>query len=845
MALLPASVVIVIVAVLALLATGLLWLYGKKRSSRRPWAWFLLLLCCMGGWMNMTGYRQEGTEKDVLRLAGGKRVWVGGNIVGIGEKEKSYGLTLAGCRVMTGLRGNTEHGEYEGGNVDSDVAEYEIPDLVVYVEKEKFERVEKQQTVRLGMEVAVFGKLEEPSEARNPGEFDFREYYRALGIRLQMFGEDMEILDDGSWRYRDFLYRLRKAAARVLEEICEPEDLGIFQAAILGDKASLDDGVRRLYQRNGIAHLLAISGLHISLLGMFVYRMLRKAGMSYGVSGVIGTVVIVSYGILTGGSSSVIRAVMMILVFLLAGYLGRSYDMLSAAGLSCILILLEYPGMVTQAGFQLSFGAVAAIGGLGPWMVEKLGVKHGFGKTVVLGAAVQMVTGPVIVYHFYQYPVYGIVLNLVVIPLMGYVVVSGILGILLGAMWQPAGIVAVGSGHYILKGYRWLCIMFEKLPGANLVIGRPGLWQIGAYGAAMALLLWFVCDRWAVRDAGRKRMAETMCGQLAVGNLCSRKTAKTVGGATVRSSWLSRSSCRFVILMAGTVGCFLLLWQIPVKGMDVTFLDVGQGDGICIRTKEAVILIDGGSTDKKELGKNTMEPYLKSLGISQVDYAVISHGDKDHISGIQYLLEEDGDIRIRNLVLPWLGREDSSYEPLVRLMEAHGGQIHWMQTGERIKAGALSLTCLYHGSVVRRQDRNEHSLVLELNYGQTGILLTGDMSEAGEKDMIAGYRSGEHHIQILKAAHHGSRYSSCEAFLRLISPEWTVISCGEGNSYGHPHKEMLERLEDQGTEILVTEDAGAIVVSTDGEQIRFDSYLGKDSRREETTRSVAGDQLAG
>lgn len=810
MALLPASVVIVIVAVLALLATGLLWLYGKKRSSRRPWAWFLLLLCCVCGWMSMAGYRQEGTEKDVLRLSEGKRVWVGGKVAAIGEKEKSYGLTLTDCRVMMGRWGDTEYGngKYQGENLDLAAAEYDVPDLVVYVEKEKFERVEKQQTVRLGMEAAVFGKLEEPSEARNPGEFDFREYYRALGIRLQMFGEDLEILDDDSWRYRDFLYRMKKAAVRVLEEICEPEDLGIFQAAILGDKTSLDDGVRRLYQRNGIAHLLAISGLHISLLGMFVYRMLRKAGLSYGVSGVIGTAVIVSYGILTGGSSSVIRAVMMILIFLLAGYLGRSYDMLSAAGLACILILLEYPGLVTQAGFQLSFGAVAAIGGLGPWMVEKLGVKHGFGKTVVLGAAVQLVTGPVIVYHFYQYPVYGIVLNLVVIPLMGYVVVSGILGILLGAVWPPAGIAAVGSGHYILEFYRWLCVVFEKLPGANLVIGRPGLWQIGAYGAAMALLLWFVCDRWAVRDAGRP-------------------------------SRLSPLSCRCVILMAGTAVCFLLMWQLPVKGMEVTFLDVGQGDGICIRTREAVILVDGGSTDEKELGKNTLEPYLKSLGISRVDYAVISHGDKDHISGIQYLLEENGDIRIRNLVLPWLGRKDSSYEPLVRLMEAHGGQVHWMQAGERIKAGGLSLTCLYHGSEARRQDRNEHSLVLELHYGQTGILLTGDMSENGEKDMIAG--NCLNHIQILKAAHHGSRYSSCEAFLRLISPEWTVISCGEGNSYGHPHKETLERLEDQGTEILVTEDAGAIVVSTDGEQIRFDSYLGKEIGREETTRSVAGD----
>ena len=729
----------------------------------------------------MSGYRKDGVEKETLRLTEGKRVWVRGIVEEIGEKEKSYGLTLSGCRGMG-----------TGGTGD-----WDAPDMVVYVEKEKFERVEESLTVRLGMEVAVWGEIKEPSEARNPGEFDFKEYYRALGIRLQMFGEDMRIVDDPrnegwkepGWRYRDWLYRMRLAAGEVLKSICEPEDYGIFQAAILGDKTALDDGVRRLYQRNGIAHLLAISGLHISLVGMCVYQALRRAGMSYGAAGITGAAAIVSYGILTGGSSSVMRAVCMLLVFLLAGYLGRSYDMLSAAGLACILILLEYPGLVTQAGFQLSFGAVAAIGGLGPWMVEKLEVKNSFGKTVILGAAVQMVTCPVIVYHFYEYPIYGIVLNLVVIPLMGYVVVSGILGIALGAVWRPAGVVAVGSGHYILEFYRWLCSCVERLPGANLIVGQPRMWQIGVYGVAMAVLLWYVC-----------------------------------------CVWVRRLMIRCMVLAAGTALCFFLLWQLPTRGLEVTFLDVGQGDGICIRSKNVVILVDGGSTDKKELGKNTMEPYLKSLGISQVDYAIVSHGDQDHISGLQYLLEENSDIRIKNLILPWLGREDPSCQSLVRLMESHGGQIHWMQAGERIKAGALSLTCLYHGSEHRKQERNEHSLVLELTYGQTSVLLTGDMSEAGEKDMITQNTllPPTPPIQVLKSAHHGSKYSSSEPFLESVTPQWAIISCGEGNSYGHPHQETLDRYRNHGIKILITEDTGAITAYMNGETISWSIFLHQD-----------------
>lgn len=753
---------------LALCVPGLLWLGKKKQCSRRLWLWLLLFLCCVLGYGRMRAYLSVDQGEYILFLAKGKPVTVYGTVRRIAGKEKHLGLTLTECSLVW------------------DEAAYKMPDMLVYVERETFQTVDEKGKVRLGMQISVRGKPEKPSEVRNPGEFDFREYYKALGISYQMFGERLEVSDRRYYRYRDGLYRMRLEAARVLEEICEPQDVGIFKAAVLGDKTSLEEDVRDLYQRNGIAHLLAISGLHISMVGLGIYRICRRLGLSYGNAGLLGVAVVVSYGILTGGSSSVVRAVMMVLFYLLAEYLGRSYDMLSAAALACVLLLWDSPGLLTQAGFQLSFGAVAAIGGVGPWMAERLEVTGNREKTIVLGVSVQMVACPVILYHFYQYPAYGIFLNLAVIPLMAYVIVSGIAGIILGFIYLPAGVAAVGSGHYILEFYLQLCWWGKELPGANLVMGRPGMWQIGLYTALLAALLWITCVGMREKVGRFQRQG---------------------------------------VLASGVIICFLVMWQIPVKGVEVTFLDVGQGDGVCIRTKNAVILVDGGSSDKKRLGKNTMEPYLKSLGISQVDYAVVSHAHLDHISGLLYLLKKNGDIRIRNLVLPWLGREDESYKYLVELMKLHGGSVHWMREGERIGVGDMSLTCLYHGDERKKRDRNEHSLMLQLEYGGTRILLTGDMSIEGERDMMVKSKMDLKRCFLLKVAHHGSKYSGCEEFLKQSDPEWAVISCGEGNFYGHPHSDALERLSNQGTKILITKDTGAITVGMEGEQTRIQTFL--------------------
>ncbi|MEG2699565.1 MAG: DNA internalization-related competence protein ComEC/Rec2 [Hungatella sp.] len=754
----------------------------------------LLLLCGLLGWGRMNLARQSDPSAVYVEQLGEHQVEIRARIKRIEAKENSYALTLS------------------PGFLYRKTENYPFPAVRLYIPKEAFEQMDSRETVRIGMEISAWGQPEKPGVARNPGEFDNRSYAYATGIAYQMFGSGCQLTDTRYSFYYDGLYRVKQAAAHRLDLLCEPEDAGILKAALLGDKSSLDETIQGLYQRNGIAHLLAISGLHISLVGLSLYRLLRKAGLSYGWSGCVGILFVISYGILTGGSASVVRAVIMVLVSILAEYLGRSYDMLSAAALAAILLLLEYPYLLFQGGFQLSFGAVGAIGGLAPWLVKNLTWKKPWQQSILMGISIQLLTYPILLYHFFQYPLYGILLNLLVIPLMAYVILSGMSGLLLGMLSPGLAMAALGSEHYILRFYEWLCRMCEHIPGSNLILGRPPAWQILLYYPALLFLLFWIWTR-------RKKQEVFESEGAPIGN--------------------------FLVFGGGCLICFCLLLKIPMKGVEVTFLDVRQGDGICLQTRQAVILVDGGSSSQKEIGKRSLEPFLKSRGISRIDYAIVSHGDQDHINGLVYLLGTESGIAVEHLVLPKLAQEEPGYELLEELAHQKKIPIHWMKRGEKIRAGNLVLTCIYDGNKAKKGEKNEHSLLLAATYGDMEMLLTGDMSGDGEGEILSDPKLAEkiRDISILKVAHHGSKYSSRADFLQSVNPVLAVISCGEDNTYGHPHPETMKRLQRQNTEILTTMDRGAITVYSDGSKVAVRCFLSLDLKGEKRDFHLKKDRI--
>lgn len=805
----------------ALLAAGacFAWLsrlFKDRRSAGGIWLPVFLLFVLFGmgraeRWNSVWEVREEACD----RLAG-SFAELEGRLAAVEEIEDRVQLTVRAAVARPMGKGADEKSAARLSCV-----------LVSWTRPE-----EDNQDFEAGMSLRIKGELEPFPEARNPGEFDYRKYCRAMGVECRMYGEEVEVTGGEPSPLLRLLSAIRDSAKRNLKRCADPEDAGIFSAAVLGDKTELDPELKDLYQRNGIAHLLAISGLHLSLIGLGVYRLLRKAGLGLGLAGAAGTAFIVCYGVMTGGSPSVVRAVAMMSAGFLASWLGRSYDLLSAAALALLLLAWKSPGLLAQGGVQLSFVAVFAVGAVLPVVRDFLGRERSWTAPAAATVSIQLATLPVVLYHFYEFPVYGVFLNLLVVPLMGGVVCSGIAAAAFGGLSAGLGTAAAGTGHYILTFYEWLCRRIEALPFHTVVMGRPSMGAMLAYylilGAFLALAGKMAAER--AQEKGReeeeKEGKKERRSEMKRGSRMERGT-----GAEHDEGKCDSPTALWRRLGLFAAFCALLLWILaprPVKGLEVLFLDVGQGDGILLRTGRRAVLIDGGSTSEKKLGEYRLEPCLKSLGVSAIECAFISHGDSDHMSGVRYLLEEDRGISVESLMLSCQGREDEALAALDAMVCERGGVVEYIGAGDRFSFGELEITCLHPGPEDRPADRNEESEVLKADYGNCHILFTGDMSGEGEKKLMASLADSPEtlsQIQILKTAHHGSRFSSGGEFLDALGVKWAVISYAEGNSYGHPHREAVERLEERGAAIYRTAESGAIWLKTDGRMVYFHGFL--------------------
>ena len=653
-------------------------------------------------------------------------------------------------------------------------------------------------------------EVQEPEPPSNPGQFDAQLYYQTEGVCLFCYANEAEVVDAHVDVWRQAMYQLRICLGEQCDRVFGEKDSSVLKAMLLGEKKELDADVKRVYQKSGMSHLLSISGLHISLLGVSLYRFLRKIGGSYPLAGIPSLLFVLFYGSLTGMSTSTARAVTMFVLAVTADILGKSYDMLTALAAAALLLLLEQPLYARNAGFLLSFGAVLGIGVLYP-AVEHLFRRHErsrFLQSFLVSCSIQILTFPLIQYFYYEFPLYSILLNLLVIPLMGILMPAGIFALLFSFISLPGAAFLALPCKGILWLYEWLGQKCLSLPGAVFISGQPALWQILVYYAGIVAFVWR-----QYRNIGRQKWKTER--QL--------EEEKEKEACRERRRSLRCSQLRYVILYA--VLCVLLTWRFT-NGFRFTMLDVGQGDGLFLQTAAGTTcLIDCGSTDVKQVGTYRLIPFLKSQGIRKLDFVCVTHTDADHTSGIEELLEaagEPGEVSVGTLVLPAWAEPD---EPLCRLAKQRGIFVFWMGKGGSIRDATTQITCLHPTKEKTYADKNAGSLVLQVTYGDFSMLLTGDLEEQGEQEILEMKAAKERQTtyawdfccDILKVGHHGSSSSTSESWLDAVRPKVALISCGEGNSYGHPHAETLERLKEAGSTIFTTPECGAVTVHSDGE----------------------------
>lgn len=391
-----------------------------------------------------------------------------------------------------------------------------------------------------------------------------------------------------------------------------------------------------------------------------------------------------------------------------------------------------------------------------------------FSEAFLGSLGIQLVTLPILLSSYYEAPLYSVLANFLLLPLMGGVLFASLGGIIMGGIQIFLGKFCFGFVHYCLFLFDTVCRILANLPCPNMILGKPFLWQIVLYYVGLLAF----CSLQKRRDSRKNRL----------------------------------------FLLASVVIICLPVHR--VAGIEITNLDVGQGDCTCIRTNIGTLLVDGGSSDVSDVAKYRIVPYLKSQGVSYLEYVFVTHSDSDHISGIRGLLEDPHHmgLKIGTVVLPKIEKKDVAYVELVALCKKAGVNVVFMEKGDRIEWGEAVISCLHPYASYKWETENNYSLVLQLCYRRFNGLLTGDLEAEGERELQGQIG----HATYLKVGHHGSKGASSEDFLQRVTPDLAVLSAGRKNRYGHPSAEVMERLREVGAKMYCTIEKGAVTVESDG-----------------------------
>ena len=677
-------------------------------------------------------------------------------------------------------------------------------------------RVLRYPTYHYGDVLKVTGVLETPPQFE---DFDYKSYLARQGIYSVIYYPGIEVLERGQGsKPLQWIYSLReRLSASLARALPEPQG-SLAQAILLGLRGNIPDSVYEAFSRTGTAHLLAISGLHISIvIAMFLSFGILVFGRQRSIYIWLTLAITWLYALLAGMHPPIIRAVIMGSLFLIAEYLGRQRSAIIALAFAAAVMVGVQPNLLWTVSFQLSFLAMAGLILLYPYFQVwgRKGVASLFGAKERIVAVGNMLTdgfaatlaaivavGPLIVYNFGVVSLVALPATFLALPALPFIIVTAALVAFVGLFTLLTAQI-LGWLAWLFLSYLILVVQgFDALPHSSLEVSSVSTWYIWGYYAILTVVI-VLLNR-------RKQLAD-FSSRLASG---IKQVTKGIPKPHLGFS------TKWLILPLLVIA--ILVWSVtltmPDDKLHVSFLDVGQGDAILIQTPNGQdILIDGGPDFQKiNLELSEKLPFWDRT----IDLVVCTQPQADHVTGLVEVLKR---YKVKQVLEPGVSYNSSIYQEWLNIVEDKGIEYNIARAGQEIDLGnGIELEVLNPPQDLFEEtshDVDNNGVMLRLTWSKVSFLFTADIREEAEFELI-GQRANLRST-VLKVAHHGSDTSTTSQFLAAIDPRVAVISVGANNPFGHPSPRVTQRLIDRLGEdnVYRTDEGGTIEFITDGERL--------------------------
>lgn len=657
------------------------------------------------------------------------------------------------------------------------------------------EENERNITPAYRTRVSFTAAIDKPKPATNPGGFNYRRYLCSAGASGSVYLRNISEINLLGMEKGGYIHKLgfniKNTVLGIVEYCMDKNQAGLLAGMIIGYKDGLDEEAFNAFSRAGLTHIMVASGMNVAFIILPLTFIFKKLNLPNLPANLFTIFVLILFVFVTGFSASVARAVIMGIIILAGKIIMRETDIYTSIAAAAVILLWLNPFALYDIGLQLSFAATISLVMFYPkikvYTVHKY-IPEIVSDTLAATLAAQVGVIPVSLYYFNNLSIISILSNLLVVPIVQIITIIGFIMVFVGLINIYAAILVGYINNTFLSFVLFVTESSARVPFASIKLPTPPLTLILLY---YCWLLYLLKGRQFIKN---------------------RPASKKIRGIAI------------IILAA----VFVISNFLP-KPLEITFLDVGQGDSAFIRTAHGTkVLIDGGgreagSKSAFDIGESVVVPFILDKGTKNVDIVIATHGHSDHTEGLETVLKE---LKVGTVILPDTAGE--GFEKIYGICEQKGIEIVKCKQGEKIRldretAFDVLNPLKFELDSLAQQSLNESSLVLKLVYKNVKVLFTGDSGIEAEKRMEEqGLDVG---ADILKVGHHGSPGSSEEDFIKRVNPKYAAISVGENNTYGHPSQAVIDRLEESGALLFRTDKCGAIIASSYGREFKIKTML--------------------